>query len=357
MAITKVRASSINLTTDTTFVDMAKGTTAQRPGGGATATIEYLLVGGGGGGSGWGAGGGAGGVLTGSFQINSFDTLNLSIGSGGTPGGYDSSLGYFEGGDGGDTTLIFSGNPTLTALGGGHGGGYNSSNVGTNGGDGGSGGGGGGGSQSANGSPGSGLIGQGKNGGSAATGVTGSYGYPGPGGGGGAGAVGGNGSGMVGGNGGDGIQSSITGVATYYGGGGAGQSPSTTNVATGGQGGGGNGARYWDASLVFSEIAATSGIDGLGGGGGGASYPSAAGTGGSGVIILKVPTGNQLGLSSGATPTLNPDGTVANYTIYKFTSNANVVFTSNIDDGLIRFNTSTSKFEYYNNGWKQVVFI
>ena len=49
MAITKVRASSINLTTDTTFVDMAKGTTAQRPGGGATATIEYLLVGGGGG--------------------------------------------------------------------------------------------------------------------------------------------------------------------------------------------------------------------------------------------------------------------------------------------------------------------
>ena len=41
MAITKVRASSINLTTDTTFVDMAKGTTAQRPGSPVQGMIRF----------------------------------------------------------------------------------------------------------------------------------------------------------------------------------------------------------------------------------------------------------------------------------------------------------------------------
>ena len=49
MAITKVRASSIDLTTDTTQLSMAKGTTAQRPTGASSLSAEYLIVAGGGG--------------------------------------------------------------------------------------------------------------------------------------------------------------------------------------------------------------------------------------------------------------------------------------------------------------------
>ena len=58
MAITKVRASSIDLTTDTTQLSMAKGTTAQRPTGASSLSAEYLIVAGGGAGGGFGGGGG-----------------------------------------------------------------------------------------------------------------------------------------------------------------------------------------------------------------------------------------------------------------------------------------------------------
>jgi len=88
-----------------------------------------------------------------------------------------------------------------------------------------------------------------------------------------------------GGNGGDGIQSDITGTATFYGGGGGGcGDPGYRGV--GGQGGGGDG--YDDIKIS----SATSGAANTGGGGGGGKFSSSAysgnaGSGGSGVVILR----------------------------------------------------------------------
>ena len=119
------------------------------------------------------------------------------------------------------------------------------------------------------------------------------------GGGGGAGAAGSNAGGTAGGNGGDGVQSSITGTATYYAGGGGGSGSSTRG--TGGQGGGSDAVKGGTAS---------NGTANTGGGGGGSGTTSATsygGNGGSGIVILRYPNTYTIS-QSGLTLTTATDG-------------------------------------------------
>jgi hypothetical protein len=258
-----------------------------------TVDAEYLVVAGGGSGAKSDAGGGgAGGLLTNyggtAISLNPGTTYTATVGAGGAS---KTSVGL--GNDGSDSVISGTGISTVTAIGGG-GGGYSN----TAGGDGGSGGGAG-----IPGAAGSGTVGQGNDGGSS----TDSAPEYGGGGGGGAGAVGGNGTANNGGDGGNGLSNSIIGSATTYAGGGGGQAyQNVANAGAGGSGGGGAG----DSNGI-----ADSGTDGLGGGGGGCFDNGTSGAGGSGVVILRVPTANYSGTTTGS-PTVTTDGTD---TIIKFT--------------------------------------
>jgi len=220
---------------------------------------DVLVVGGGGGGScsgiaGGGGGGGGGGVIIDTVSLGE-DSYTITVGAGG-----NGAIGDHAPGTAGKNSTAFG----LTAIGGGAG------NTGASGADINGGSGGGGGAGSANITPfGIGTSGQGNNGGVAFHSGTSAGG-----GGGGAGGVGGNGSNGSGGIGGVGIESRISGIATYYAGGGAGATVSTTTISAGGNGGGGS---------TFAN-----GTDGLGGGGG-AGYVNnrASGAGGSGIIIIR----------------------------------------------------------------------
>lgn len=226
---------------------------------GSSFNVETLVVGGGGGaGHNNGGGGGAGGVLTGSQTITG--SMAVTVGSGGAPSTTDNPSG-----NNGENSVFGS----LTAVGGGGGSGRGSGVVG---GTGGSGGGGNGISGSAGGN---GVAGQGYAG---AAGYTAAQGdNDGGGGGGGAGEAGARAiPGFFGGIGGDGVQSSITGTATYYGGGGGG---AEFYPAAGGLGGGG----------AASTGEATAGTPNTGGGGGATESVTAgySKAGGSGVVIIR----------------------------------------------------------------------
>ncbi len=270
-----------------------------------TYSVDYLAVAGGGsGGSRIGGGGGAGGLLSGTFTATQGTVYTATIGAGGTA---VTSTPGVVGNNGANTSISATGFSTVTAVGGGGGGAY----IGTSGTAGKDGGSGGGGSYSGNGgvnTAGSGTSAQGNAGGAgSATIVAG-------GGGGGAGAAGATPpSTGRGGDGGIGTQSSITGAATYYAGGGGGSSSTTTTVGAGGNGGGGAGSN--------SNNNATAGTANTGGGGGGARNDSdtgsvVSGAGGSGVVILSVPTANYTGTITGS-PTVTTSGS---NTIIKFTS-------------------------------------
>ena len=234
----------------------------------AAYTASYLIAAGGGGaGVSYGAGGGAGGLLIGTTTLNTGTTYTVTVGAGGT---YNVTTG-------GSNSTAFG----LTAIGGGVGGG----NAGATGGSGGSGGGGKGGGGS--GSGGSGTTGQG-NAGSAGNGNAGGAG-------GGAGAAGAAPVGTLGGAGGAGLASTITGTSIYYAGGGSGN-------GTGGAAAPGNGG-----TAVMTNGAANSGA----GAGGDGSY-----TGGSGVVIISVPTTSYTGFTTGI-PTVTTSGS---NTIMKFTA-------------------------------------
>lgn len=225
-------------------------------------SVSYLVVAGGGGGQGIGSGGGgAGGMLTGTANLTPSTVYTIVIGGGG--------------GQGSNSNITGSGLTSIIAIGGGAGG---LTGAGSSGGS-------GGGSGSQNGgSGGSGTAGQGNAGG---VGFGNGTNF-GAGGGGGAGGVGGNfrTSPNGGGNGGIGLQSSITGTATYYAGGGGGAADS--NGGSGGAGGGGG--------------SNSSGAANTGGGGGGYF-----GGGGSGVVILSVPTASYSGITTGS-PTVTTSG-------------------------------------------------
>ena len=251
-------------------------------------SAEYLVVAGGASGAGGnGGGGGAGGYLTnygtGTIGLTIGATYTATVGGGGSSvTGNPKVLGN----NGSDSVLSGTGISTITAIGGGGGG--TSADPNRDGLDGGSGGGGGG-----AGSGGSGTVGQGNDGGA------------GTGGGGGGAGESGNTDGQ--GFGGDGLSNSITGSATFYaGGGGGGVSPSP-GTYPGGDGGGGDGKENPNPGVA--------GTANLGGGGGGCN-DSPTGAGGSGVVILRVPTADYSGTTTGS-PTVTTDGTD---TVIKFTS-------------------------------------
>jgi hypothetical protein len=227
-------------------------------------SAQYLVVGaGGGGGINGQGGGGAGAVLTGTTALIIGFPYVITIGQ---PNGYNNAGGGdIWGGDGDPSSLIGS-KVSLTAFGGT--GNIHSTYTG-------------------------GTSGNGNVGGTGAGAVGG--------GGAGAGAVGGN-AGAVptySGAGGDGISSSITGTPTYYGGGGAGAhygndylSGLVGNPGLGGGGGAGAGGGGGGA-----------GTPNTGGGGGAGSFSgnlTMGGNGGSGVVVIRIPTAFYTGNITGS---------------------------------------------------------
>ena len=257
-------------------------------------SVEYLVVaGGGGGGKAKAAGGGAGGLLTSTFLLEPSIVYTVTVGSGG-PG---STSGVVDGSQGQNSVVSGTGLSTVTAIAGG-GGGSDAENTSTL--DGGSGGGAAGGGNETQ--FGTGTVGQGNNGGQGVTGA-----QAGGGGGGGASAVGVDAVGTVGGNGGNGTASSITGASeTYAGGGGGAHETAASTQGSGGAGGGGAGVRASNG---------TAGLANTGGGGGGTHSGTAGGAGGSGVVILRIPTADYSGTITGS-PTVTDDGS---YKVVKFT--------------------------------------
>jgi len=240
-----------------------------------TYSAEFLVIAGGGSG-GWstGSGGGAGGYrnsyLTETSGGGGSSESSLTLASGsiytvtvGAGGAAVSVAG--RGNNGNNSSISGTGITTITSTGGGAGGGN-----GLSGNSGGSGGGAGG----------SGTANQGYNGGAAT-----------PSGGGGAGEAG-NTDGVH--QGGDGLSSSITGSSVARGGGGV----SDSNIVADG-GGGGNGSGPGSPSAATANT-----------GGGGARYNGGgtdSGAGASGVVILRMPTANYSGTTTGS-PTVTTDG-------------------------------------------------
>jgi hypothetical protein len=264
--------------------------------------VDFLVIAGGaGGGSNGGGGGGAGGYRNSystetsggggsseaTLTFTSGTVYTITVGAGGAGGVFPSSG---TGGVGGDSSISGTGITTITSSGGGSGG-DNSSN----GGSGGSGG--GAGQQPSTTNGGNGTANQGFAGGSQDS-------DNGGGGGGGASAVGESAvSTSKAGDGGAGLASSITGSSVSRGGGGGGGYwNSTSGRGLGGTGGGGNGASD------NSNTGITAGTTNTGGGGaGGAGGGLNATAGGKGVVILRMPTANYSGTTTGS-PTVTTDG-------------------------------------------------
>jgi len=264
-------------------------------------SVEYLVVAGGGGGAADdGGGGGAGGFLTASgFAVSPGSAITVTVGGGGTGA---SAPGDTDGATSGSNSTF--GSVTATGGGAGHRGGAAPAKS-----NGGSGGGGG----YSEGIGGTGVAGpprQGYNGGNAS--------YTEAGGGGGAGAAGQNGNDpSYSGAGGVGVQSSITGTATYYAGGGGGGGRSGGGGA-GGLGGGGKGQR--------SGQTGTAGTANTGGGGGGCGdvgSPKNGFNGGSGIVIIRYPDTYADAASTTGSPTFTNTG---GYKIYKWTSSGSITF-------------------------------
>jgi hypothetical protein len=253
-------------------------------------TIEYLIVaGGGGGGNDHGGGGGGGGVLQGVFTPVVGTSYTITVGGGGA-GAPAVRVDPTSRGTSGQDSSAFG----FTAIGGGGGGGTSGATS-SNGLTGGSGGGSSGYGSPRN--PGLGTTAQGHQGGQ---GTNNADEYQG-GGGGGAGQPGRQTVNPRGrdAKGGSGRPSTIVGTVQWFGGGGGGNSSYTFNgkFGRGGIGGGGRGATN-DISPGFNALTAESGEANTGGGGGGgnrfaaggrhvASSIGTAGSGGSGIVIVK----------------------------------------------------------------------
>ena len=223
-------------------------------------------------------GGGAGLFVEKNLLVRASSTLTVTIGAGGV------NTSFVANGANGTSTTCKNSDGDMFLLAGGGGGGGNPGSS-----DGGCGGGGGRDGLPPNGglavkAPG--TTNWAFNGGS--SGPHHELGWGGAGGGGGSGGLGGNGNGdgsgagELPGNGGIGRQSSITGVATYYGGGGGAGRYSGSINSTGGLGGGGNGGSG------LSSGSNGSANTGSGGGGGGGNVSNYGGNGGSGILIIKI---------------------------------------------------------------------
>ena len=257
-------------------------------------SCDILIVGGGGGGGNYGGGGGGGGVTSKSIILNSGQYL-VTVGAGGAGG-----VGRYNKGGNGETSSItsttVSGFLGLYGAGGGGGGTYNQTPNTTptagsiQNGNFSSGGGGGGGA---------GGIGGGNKGetGNSVSGNGGSNdGQLKAGGGGGATGNGANATASGGGNGGSGVSSTLTGSRLSYGGGGGGGS---WTGGTPGVGSDGGGTGAVECSGIQPTSGANNNIGGTGGGGGGGggwtcSNNQDGANGGSGVVIIRYRTINEI---------------------------------------------------------------
>jgi hypothetical protein len=275
-----------------------EGTDALEP---TTYSVDFLVVAGGGGGGGGvnaGAGGGGaggyrnsyltetsggGGSSEASLTFNSGTVYTITVGGGGATAT-----------NGTDSSISGTGITTITSTGGGKGGSAAGTAANGGGSNGGSGGGGGltGGSGTTPTS--SGTANQGYGGGS---GSSDGSSYDAGGGGGGASAVGVNGVSGSAGAGGAGRASSITGSSVTRAGGGGGGGNDATRGA-GGAGGGGDGG---------FPGGAVAGTVNTGGGGGGRGVAGDGAAGGKGVVIIRMPTANYSGTTTGS-PTVTTDG-------------------------------------------------
>jgi hypothetical protein len=269
-------------------------------------TVDFLVIAGGGGGGGGkddgfaGGGGGAGGYRNSystetsggggsseaSLTFTDGTVYTVTVGAGGSGGTNANGV------VGSNSSISGTGITTITSSGGGFG-------RGTTGGTGGTGGSGGG---STNATTASGTANQGFNGGQGGASQSQA------GGGGGASAVGANAVNTVSsGAGGNGLASSITGSSVTRTGGGGGGSGTTFPAGNGGSGGGGNGANA-SGTATAGTANTGSGGGGEGGGGAGTGDHGVGRSGGKGVVILRMPTGNYSGTTTGS-PTVTTDGT------------------------------------------------
>jgi hypothetical protein len=338
MALTKITNDLLDLGSDTGALGLPKGTEAQRPSNPVEGTlrhnseidetkletfngadwrkinkfvtpliVDYLVIAGGGGtgGSADGGvtgGGGAGGYRTtyGTSGANSSSESTITLNSGNvytiTVGAGGAAQSTATGGVGGNSSIAGTGLTEITSLGGGGGGGWYQNATG----------GGSGGGASWNRGIGTGTSNQGFEGGTAnAPGCPNNGG-----GGGGAGEAGQPGYQNVdySGRGGNGISSSITGSAIARAGGGGGGccNENADRGGRGGTGGGGNGGTWQYSGAVQAP---QNGVANTGGGAGGqGAYQQPGRTGGSGVVILRMPTANYSGTTTGS-PTVTTDGT------------------------------------------------
>jgi hypothetical protein len=277
----------------------------------STSNARVLVVGGGGGGgSDMGGGGGGGGVIYNASYPLSPGTYTATVGAGGS--GAPAGIGQVRGSNGANSSF-----GTIRALGGGGGGSEYSTNTSPP-----------GAGASSGGSAGCTqnlyagyVIGQGNG----SAGTVGCY-YPT--GGGGAGGAGG----VNPGNGGVGVSNSILGTAYFFGGGGGGSGYTGTggNGGNGGGAGGPIGVTTGGSGLnagangngggtgVQANIPGSNGGANTGGGGSGGSHYNSnnyGGTGGSGIVIIAVPTGTMTITAPSAIVT-----TSGGYTIYRFNS-------------------------------------
>ena len=265
-------------------------------------SVDFLVIAGGGSGGqnndagGGGAGGyrssnstygnsGGGASAEASLTFNPGTVYTITVGAGGAN----------TGANGSNSSISGTGLTTITSTGGGKGGNGDEASPGT--GSGSSGGSGGGGGYNNTNNGGSGTANQGYAGGG---GEAAAPAYRG-GGGGGAGEVG-NTDGF--GEGGDGVASTITGSSVTRAGGGGGGADGSTTPPTGGTGGGGNGANSNNRTGGTATVNTGSGGGGLTGAGSGTAI---AGAGGSGVVILRMPTTNYSGTTTGS-PTVSTSG-------------------------------------------------
>lgn len=247
-------------------------------------SVDYVVVGGGAGAGGYyyTGGGGAGAMLTGSTAVVNGTAYTVTVGAGGAqqdgPGGVGNSgnsstfrniIAY--GGIGSSSSITnYIGGAQATISSGGGGGGYGGDSEHT------------------------------------------------AGGGGGAGGAGSSGNTSAG-NGGIGIATSISGSSIYYGGGGGGSAYNNYPRGSGGTGGGGNGTKGSSPQALGSA-----GGTNTGGGGGGASHPALGASygygwaGGSGIIVIKIPSTRTATFTGGVTASLNTG--VSGYKIYTITA-------------------------------------
>ena len=274
-------------------------------------SLQYLVIAGGGaGGGGHRSGGGGAGGYRNSYasetsgrnsstetpwSVNTGTVVTVTVGAGGAVSN------AANGGKGGDSSISASGQTTITSNGGGGGGEYQAdADAGTYGS-----GAGGGQDSSANHVGSDGTAGQGFDGGDTVGGASQQQGGCG----GGASENGAGGGTTSSASGGAGLSSSITGSAVVRAGGGGGGFYGSGGTTSGGAGGGGMGGagsggpnpgQGADPNGYYYPVSGTDNTGGGGGGTSGANNPTTKGRGGSGVVILRVPTSDYSGTTSGS---------------------------------------------------------